>query len=142
MPDGASIGSDSNNACVWTATLFGPSETVWDGGMWQVEMVFPPDFPDAPPVVHFITPIFHPQINAQGVPYLRSLLMWVFAEPKDRSITTVMRQLVGLLAHDPSPEPATHINPAAANLHFSRSDEDRKEYKRQVKRSVQRSMEM
>tara|TARA_B100000768_G_C11240567_1_gene359323 strand:- start:195 stop:362 length:168 start_codon:yes stop_codon:yes gene_type:complete len=49
--------------------------------------------------------------------------------------------LVGLLALDPSPEPATHLNPEAASLAFSRSDDDKKEYKRQVKKRVQRSMD-
>ena len=34
---------------MWTATLFGPPDSPWDGGMFTVEMVFPPDFPDAPP---------------------------------------------------------------------------------------------
>jgi len=142
IPEGASIGADPANACVWTATLFGPPDSPWDGGMFTVEMVFPPDFPDAPPAVRFTTPLFHPQINGQGVPYLRCLVMWTYAEPKERTIATVMRQLVGLFAHDPSPEPATHINPAAAALHFSRSEEERKESKRRVKRCVQRSMDM
>ena len=75
LPAGVSVGSDEANICVWVATVFGPAETLWDGGMFQVELVFPPDFPDAPPFVHFLTPMFHPQINAQGVPYLRSLVM-------------------------------------------------------------------
>jgi len=48
---------------------------------------------------------------------------------------------VALLALNPSPEPATHLNPEAACLVFSRTDEDKKEYKRQVKKRVQRSMD-
>ena len=73
MPEGASVGADEANACVWVATIFGPAETLFDGGMFQVEIVFPPDFPDAPPFVHFLTPIYHPQINSQGIPFLRRL---------------------------------------------------------------------
>ena len=46
-----------------------------------------------------------------------------------------------LLSKEPSPEPVTHLNQQAAALHFSRSDDDRKEYKRQVKKRVQRSLE-
>jgi ubiquitin-protein ligase len=142
VPDGASIGADPANACVWTATLFGPSDGFWDGGMFTVELVFPPDFPDAPPVVRFLTPIVHPQINGQGVPYLRALLMWPYADQKERSVAAIMRQLVELLSQEPSPEPATHINSEAAALYFSRADEERREYKRRVKRCVQRSMDM
>jgi hypothetical protein len=68
--------------------------------------------------------------------------MWPYAEPRERSVAAVMRQLVGLLAHEPSPEPATHINPEAAALYFSRAVEERTEYKRRVKRCVQRSIDM
>ena len=46
-----------------------------------------------------------------------------------------------LLLDHPSPEPATHLNPEAAALAFSRSDDEKKEYKRQVKKLVQRSMD-
>ena len=114
---------------------------MWDGGMFQVELVFPPDFPDAPPYVRFLTPIFHPHISPLGVPYLRSLIMWGSLEPRDKSIGALLQALVGVLASDPSPEPATHLNQEAAGLVFSRSDDDKKEYKRQVKKKVQRSME-
>jgi len=142
LPVGASIGSDEANICVWVATIFGPAETLWDGGMFQVEFVFPPDFPDAPPFVHFLTPMFHPQINSQGVPYLRALIMWQQIDPKEKSIPALLQQLISLLTLEPSPEPATHLNSEAASLHFSQSDDGRKEYKRQVKKCVQRSMEM
>jgi len=138
-PDGVSFGVDEANACVWVATVFGPSETIWDGGMFQVEFVFPPDFPEAPPYVHFLTGMFHPHISVLGVPYLRSLIMWNALEPRERSVSSLLVALVNLLGADPSPEPATHLNPEAAVLVFSRSDDDKREYKRQVKKRVQRS---
>lgn len=142
LPEGASIGADETNACVWVATIFGPSETLWDGGMFQVEFIFPPDFPEAPPFMHFLTSMFHPHINSQGVPYLRTLVIWKHACPKEKTISALIRQLISLLTLEPSPEPATHLNHTAADLHFSRSDDERKEYKRHVKRCVQRSMDM
>ena len=142
IPAGTSVGADPHNACVWTVTIFGPSDTLWDGGMFEVEVVFPPCYPDAPPHIRFLTPIFHPQINSNGVPYLRALILWTCCDQRDRSIATLVEQLVALLATAPSPEPATHLNVAAASLLFSRDDEDHKEYKRQVKKCVQRSVEM
>jgi len=142
MPCGASMGAEESNACVWTATIFGPSETLWDGGMFSVEFVVPPTFPDAPPFVRFITPMFHPSISAQGVPYMRQLLVWQTVEPREKSLGALVSSLVSLLANDPSPEPATHLNLEAAELHFSRSDDDKKEYKKRVKKVVQRSMDM
>ena len=78
--------------------------------MFQVELVFPPDFPDAPPFVHFLTPIFHPQVSPQGVPYMRSLVMWHHIEPKGKTVSALLQQLVTLLSVEPSPEPVTHLN--------------------------------
>jgi len=140
--DGASIGADEANAAVWLATIFGPAETLWDGGMFQVEFVFPPTFPEAPPFVRFVTPMFHPQISPQGVPFIRQLVVWHCCEARELTLHALLSALVRLLSADPSPEPATHLNPEAAQLHFSQSDEEKKEYKRRVKRCVQRSMEM
>ena len=67
--------------------------------------------------------------------------MWNTLEPRDKSIASLLQGLINVLALDPSPEPATHLNTEAATLAFSRSDDDRKEYKRQVKKRVQRSMD-
>jgi len=140
-PDGASIGPSPSNVCVWEATIFGPAESLWEGGIFSVELIFPPDFPDSPPFIRFLTSMYHPQISPSGVPYLRTLLMWHCSESKERTLSHLLDQLVRLLSTEPSPEPATHLNPEAAALCFSRSADDHKEYKRQVKRKVERSMD-
>ena len=57
--------------------------------------------------------------TSQGVPYLRQLVTWHCCEPKERTLHAMLTALVKLLACDPSPEPATHLNPEAASLRFS-----------------------
>jgi ubiquitin-conjugating enzyme E2 Z len=141
VPDGASIGPIAGNACVWEATIFGPSETLWESGIFAVEVVFPPDFPDSPPFVRFTTRMFHPHISPSGVPYLPSLLLWHCSEPKERTVGALLRRLVDLLKSEPSPEPATHLNVEAAALLFSRDEAERKEYRKRVTRAVQRSVD-
>lgn len=140
-PEGASIGPSASNKCVWEATLFGPAESQWDGGMYSIEIVFPPNYPEAPPFVRFLTPIFHPQVSPSGIPYLRTLLMWHCCGPKERTIGQLVSGLIQLLANDPSPEPVTHVNLHAAQLRFSRDDAERAEYRKQVRRCVQRSVD-
>ena len=103
--------------------------------------VFPPDFPDSPPHVAFTTPVYHPMVSPSGVPYLRALLMWHCCEPRDRTLAGLLSALIKLLTSDPCPEPCTHLNLEAAKLYFGRSEEEKKEYKKRVKRCVQRSVD-
>ena len=101
----------------------------------------PPPPPPPRPVPPSTAPAHPARPSAPGVPYLRTLLLWSTIEPKEKTPAALLNQLVQLLSKEPSPEPVTHLNQQAAALHFSRSDDDRKEYKRQVKKRVQRSLE-
>lgn len=74
-------------------------------------------FPDAPPFVRFITPMFHPSISAQGVPYMRQLLVWQTVEPREKSLGALVSSLVSLLANDPSPE----VRAWGAHVAFARA---------------------
>ena len=60
---------------------------------------------------------------------------------KDRTMGALLRALVALFATDPSPEPTTHLNLEAAGLYFTRSEDDKKEYKRRVRKCAERSLE-
>lgn len=82
-----------------------------------------------------------PPVSPSGVPYLRSLIMWHCCDPKERSVTALLRSLVRLLTEPPSPEPSTHLNLEAARLFFSQKEEDTKEYRKRVRRCVQRSVD-
>ena len=93
--------------------------------MFQVELVFPPDFPDAPPYVHFLTSMFHPHISPLGVPYLRHLIMWNHLEPKEKSVSSLLTvlelwklklEVLGFLAPNREP-PAPVVSALASGDH-------------------------
>ena len=53
----------------WIVTFFGPKDSLYKGGMFYLELKFPKDYPNNPPQINFLTPIFHPNV----CPYKNSL---------------------------------------------------------------------
>lgn len=66
--DGFSVGLvDDDNLYVWIVIIEGPSETPYEGGYFQAELKFPPEFPSKPPAMKFNTPGFwHPNVYSDG----------------------------------------------------------------------------
>ena len=60
-PQGASASPKADdNLFLWQACIFGPPDTAWDGGVFNLTLIFSDNYPASPPVVKFDTPIFHP----------------------------------------------------------------------------------
>jgi ubiquitin-conjugating enzyme E2 G1 len=53
------LGEDEN-IFVWELMIIGPPETLYEGGFFNAKLEFPNDFPNAPPVMTFTTPLWHP----------------------------------------------------------------------------------
>jgi len=54
---------DSENILKWSALLRGPSETPYEGGIFQLSIDCGNDYPLAPPSIQFMTRVFHPNVH-------------------------------------------------------------------------------
>merc|ERR1712072_292063 len=64
---GFSVGlEDDSDFFKWRVMFEGPSDSLYEGGVFCALLTFPPDFPNNPPEMQFETEMWHPNIYPDG----------------------------------------------------------------------------
>mmetsp|Transcript_16801 Transcript_16801/g.27231 ORF Transcript_16801/g.27231 Transcript_16801/m.27231 type:complete len:189 (+) Transcript_16801:196-762(+) len=128
-PSGISGAPMDNNIMVWQAVIFGPDETPWEGGTFNLVLEFTEEYPNKPPKVRFVTKMFHPNIYNDGGICL-DILQNNWSPIYD--IAAILTSIQSLLC---DPNPNSPANSEAAGLFQS----NKREYDRRVRQVVEQS---
>ena len=109
-PCGCSAGPVGEDMFHWSATITGPSDSPYQGGLFFLDVHFPVDYPFKAPRVTFVTKVYHPNVNRQGVICLDIL--------KDQwsPALTISRVLLSISSLLTDPNPQDPLDPEVANV--------------------------
>ena len=127
-PTNCSAGPRQDDLFHWSSTILGPTESVYEGGVFQLDIRFPPDYPFKPPKIVFITKIYHPNVNSDGAICLDILKdQWSPA----LTISKVLLSICSLLTY---PNPDDPLVPEIAKLYKFKKDEYNKQAREWVRK--------
>merc|ERR1711998_549870 len=105
LKPGFSAGPKGDNMLEWNAVIPGPAGTPFEGGVYELQLAYPPDYPFKPPGITFVTPPYHPNFNENGTVCL-DLITNAWAPSV--KINLLLEALYNLLA-DPQPGHALSV---------------------------------
>ena len=112
---------NKNNLYEWEATIIGPTNSPYAGGIFNLKINFTDKYPFKPPRVKFITKIYHPNIDSVGNICLDILnVNW----SPVISVTKLLLSISSLLT---DPNPNDPLSKEAADLYLK--DRQKFDYK-------------
>ena len=94
----------------WQATIMGPDDSPYTGGVFFLNIHFPPDYPFKPPKVTFTTKIYHANINSNG-----SICLDILKDQWSPALT-ISKVLLSISSLLTDPNPDDPLVPEIANL--------------------------
>ncbi|GAC97301.1 hypothetical protein PHSY_004886 [Pseudozyma hubeiensis SY62] len=110
-PSSCSAGPTGDNMFQWQATIMGPGDSPYAGGVFFLSITFPTDYPFKPPKVSFSTKIYHPNINSNG-----SICLDILRDQWSPALT-ISKVLLSICSMLTDPNPDDPLVPEIANLY-------------------------
>uniref|UniRef100_A0A0D9YCN2 E2 ubiquitin-conjugating enzyme n=1 Tax=Oryza glumipatula TaxID=40148 RepID=A0A0D9YCN2_9ORYZ len=127
-PTSCSAGPVGEDMFHWQATIMGPSDSPYAGGVFLVTIHFPPDYPFKPPKVAFRTKVFHPNINSNG-----SICLDILKDQWSPALT-ISKVLLSICSLLTDPNPDDPLVPEIAHMYKT----DRHKYENTARTWTQR----
>jgi len=95
---------------LWQATIMGPSDSPYHGGVFNLRITFPTDYPFKPPKVEFKNKVYHPNINSNGAICIDILKdSWSPALTISKVLLSVCSMLTDANPNDPLMPDIAHV---------------------------------
>jgi len=114
----------------WRAYMLPAKTSAYHDAILELSIVFPATYPYAPPLITFITPVFHPNINSNG-----SICISTLAKDWSPALT-IEKTLLSILSLLEEPNPNDPLRPDAAELFLT----DKDLYYRRVREEIEQAM--
>jgi ubiquitin-conjugating enzyme E2 D len=101
---------NDSNLMEWEATIFGAEGTPYHCGVFNLSIMFPHEYPFKPPIIRFLTKIYHCNINEKGGICLDIL------KDKWSPALTISKVLLSICSLMSDPNPDDPLVPSIAKL--------------------------
>ena len=103
---------NKNDIYKWYATIIGPTDSPYSGGIFKLSIDIPDNYPFKPPKIKFITPIMHPNINSHGSICLDIL------NKNWSPVLTISKMLLSISSLLTDPNPDDPLDKTVADLYI------------------------
>ncbi|XP_049729238.1 ubiquitin-conjugating enzyme E2 D2-like [Elephas maximus indicus] len=119
-PPQCSAGPVGDDMFHWQATIMGPNDSPYQGGVFFSSIQFPADYRFRPPKIAFTTRIYHPNINRNGS------ICFDIVQSEWSPALTISKVLLSICSMLCDPNPDDPLVPEIAKIY----KKDRKKYDR------------
>jgi len=119
---------DDTNITEWAGVIIGPDDSPYAGGIYKLNINFPPDYPFKPPKIEFVTKIYHPNINSRG-----SICLDILKSQWSPALT-ISKVLLSISSLLMDPNPDDPLEAEIAQIYKN----DREKYNETVKKWVKK----
>ncbi|CAB3385141.1 Hypothetical predicted protein [Cloeon dipterum] len=135
----------NDDLCTWEVAIFGPPETLYQGGYFKAQMRFPQDYPYSPPSIRFLTKVWHPNVYENG-----DLCISILHPPVDdpqsgempcerwnptQNVRTILLSVISLL-NEPNTYSPANVDASVMYRRWKTSEGKDKEYKNIIRKQV------